>query len=92
MNDSFFELREDFGSMHFAQVPGIPTLAKFGSPHSDWSVPQEQNSLCLNSSDLKCGNCLLGICKYSDVHCLTSSSPEFVSDKLISLLKRIGKL
>ena len=92
MNDSFFELREDFGSMYFARVSGTPMLAEFGSPNSDWSVPQEKHELCLNSSDLKCGNCLSGVYKYSDVHCLTSYSPEFVSDSSISLLKRIVKL
>lgn len=92
MIDSFFELKEDFGSMHFARVSDIPMLAEFGSLHSDWSVPQEKHLLCLNSSDLKCGNCLPGDCKYSNVHCLTSYSPEFVSDSSISLLKRIVKL
>jgi len=92
INKSYFILTEDSGLMHIAWVSGIPTLALFGSTRSDWSAPQGEHSLCLNSSDLECGNCLLEVCKYGDVHCLSRYTPEFVFDKTISLLKRIGKL
>lgn len=92
INKSYFVLTEDSGLMHIAWVSGIPTLALFGSSRSDWSAPHGEHSLCLNSSDLECGNCLLEVCKYGDVHCLTRYSPEFVFDKTISLLRRIGKL
>ncbi len=78
--------------MHMAWVCGIPTLALFGSTRSDWSAPQGEHSLCLNSSDLECGNCLLEVCKYGDVHCLSRYTPEFVFEKSIGLLQRIGKL
>jgi len=92
INKSFFVLTEDSGLMHIAWVSGIPTLTLFGSTRSDWSAPQGEHSLCLNSSDLECGNCLLEVCKYGDVHCLTRYTPEFVFEKSIGLLKRIGKL
>jgi ADP-heptose:LPS heptosyltransferase len=92
INKSYFILTEDSGLMHMAWVFGIPTLALFGSTRSDWSAPQGKHSLCLNSSDLECGNCLLEVCKYGDVHCLSRYTPEFVLDKTIGLLKRIGKL
>ncbi len=92
INKSYFILTEDSGLMHMAWVCGIPTLAIFGSTRSDWSAPQGEHSLCLNSSDLECGNCLLEVCKYGDVHCLSRYTPEFVFEKSISLLQRIGKL
>jgi len=92
INKSYFVLTEDSGLMHMAWVSRIPNLALFGSSRSDWSAPQAEHSLCLNSSDLECGNCLLEVCKYRDVHCLSRYTPEFVFEKSISLLKRIGKL
>ncbi len=92
INKSYFVLTEDSGLMHIAWVSGIPTLSLFGSSRSDWSAPQGEHSLCLNSSDLECGNCLLEVCKYGDVHCLSRYTPEFVLDKTIGLLKRISKL
>ena len=92
INKSYFVLTEDSGLMHMAWVSGIPTLSLFGSSRSDWSAPQGEHSLCLSSSDLECGNCLLEVCMYGDVHCLSRYTPEFVLDKTISLLKRIGKL
>jgi heptosyltransferase II len=92
INKSYFVLSEDSGLMHMAWVSGIPTLALFGSSRADWSAPQGEHSLCLNSSDLECGYCLLEVCKYGDVHCLTRYTPEFVFDKTISLLKRMDKL
>ncbi len=92
INKSYFVLTEDSALMHMSWVSGIPTLALFGSSRSDWSAPQGEHSLCLNSSDLECGNCLLEVCKYGDIHCLTRYTPEFVFNRTISLLKRIGKL
>jgi ADP-heptose:LPS heptosyltransferase len=92
INKSYFVLTEDSGLMHIAWVSGIPTLSLFGSTRSDWSAPQGEHSLCLNSSNLECGNCLLEVCKYGDVHCLSRYTPEFVFEKSISLLQRIGKL
>jgi ADP-heptose:LPS heptosyltransferase len=80
-------ITEDSGLMHMAWVQRIPTLALFGSSRSDWSKPLGDWSVCLHSSDLPCGNCLLESCTFGDVHCLTRYSPEFVleqSKKLIS--------
>lgn len=92
INKSYFVLTEDSGLMHIAWVSGIPTLALFGSTRSDWSAPLGEHSLCFNSSDLECGNCLLEVCKYGDVHCLSRYTPEFVFDRTVDLLKQIGKL
>lgn len=92
INKSYFVLSEDSGLMHMAWVSGIPTLSLFGSTRSDWSAPQGEHSLCLNSSDLECGNCLLEVCNYGDVHCLSRYTPEFIFEKSIVLLQSIGKL
>ncbi len=82
-----FVLSEDSGLMHMAWISGIPILALFGSTRSDWSRPLGAHSLLLNSSDLECGNCMLEVCKYGDVHCLTRYSPEYVFEKALILVK-----
>jgi len=79
-------ITEDSGLMHMAWVQAVPTLAIFGSTRSDWSAPQGAWSVCLNSSDLACGNCMLEKCIYGDNRCLTRYSPEFVYEKAIALL------
>jgi len=76
---------EDSGLMHMAWVSGIPTVALLGSSRADWTSPEGDHKICLNSSDLECGNCMSPECKYNDVHCLTRYSPEFVFDKLKGL-------
>nr|WP_255534559.1 glycosyltransferase family 9 protein [Chryseolinea lacunae] len=73
-----FMLTEDSGLMHMAWVQGIPTLALFSSSRKDWSAPQGAWSMCLDSSDLECGPCLLPVCKFDDNRCLTRYTPEFV--------------
>lgn len=83
-----FLLSEDSGLMHFAWVSGIPTLALFGATRSDWSRPLGMHSLCLDSSDLPCGNCMLEKCRYGDTHCLTRLTPEKVFEKAISLMQK----
>jgi heptosyltransferase II len=80
-------ITEDSGLMHMSWVQGVPTLALFGSTRSDWSAPKGERSICLNSSDLACGNCLLEECAYGDNHCLTRYSPEFVFERITSFLR-----
>jgi len=79
-------ITEDSGLMHMAWVQAVPTLAIFGSTRSDWSAPQGAWSVCLNSSDLACGNCMREQCIYGDNRCLTRYTPEFVYQKAITLL------
>jgi heptosyltransferase-2 len=82
-----FVLTEDSGLMHMSWVQGIPTLALFSSSRKDWSAPQGEWSLCLDSSDLECGPCKLEICKFGDNRCLLRYSPDFVLLKARQLLK-----
>lgn len=80
-------ITEDSGLMHMAWVQGVPTLALFGSSRHDWSAPLGEWSVCLHSSDLPCGNCMLKVCKYGDNHCLTRYTPEMVFAKAESLIR-----
>jgi ADP-heptose:LPS heptosyltransferase len=80
-------ISEDSGLMHMAWVQGIPTLAIFGSSRSDWSAPGGTWSVCLNSSDLPCGNCLLEKCIHGDNRCLTRQKPDIVHNHAVTLLQ-----
>jgi ADP-heptose:LPS heptosyltransferase len=83
-------LSEDSGLMHMAWVAQVPVVALFGSSRSSWSKPVG-NSVCLNSSDLECGECLQATCRFGDVNCLTRYSPEFVIETAKKLLTtRVG--
>jgi heptosyltransferase II len=79
---------EDSGLMHMAWVQGIPTVALFSSSRKDWSAPQGENSVCLDSSDLECGPCQLETCKYNDNRCLTRYSPSQVFEVSRKLLEK----
>ena len=81
-------LSEDSGLMHMAWVSGICTIALFGSTRSDWSRPLGKHSLCLDSSDLPCGNCMEAVCRYGDTHCLTRYTPAGVLDHALSLYQK----
>ena len=81
-------LSEDSGLMHMAWVQGIPTIALFSSSRPDWSAPQGEWSICLNSSDMECGPCGLEVCKFGDNRCLTRYTPQLVIDETVALLKQ----
>ncbi len=74
-------LTEDSGLMHMSWVSGIPTLALFGSTRGYHAKPLGEKSFLFDSSDLPCGNCMLEVCKYGDVHCLTRYTPQIVFEK-----------
>ena len=74
-------LTEDSGLMHMAWVQKVPTIALFSSSRKDWSGPQGEWSMCLDSSDLECGPCGLEVCRYHDNRCLTRYSATYVLDK-----------
>jgi len=78
---------EDSGLMHMAWVAGVPVVALFGSTRSAWSRPLGDNSLCLNSSDLECGECLQAECRFGDTHCLTRYTPNLIVEAASKLLE-----
>jgi heptosyltransferase-2 len=81
-------LSEDSGLMHMAWVQGVPTIGLFSSSRKDWSAPQGDWSVCMDSSDLECGPCHLRECKYGDNHCLTRYTPGHIFKVAHPLVKR----
>jgi len=81
-----FVLSEDGGLMHMAWVQGVPTLALFSSTRNEWSRPLGEKSSSLDSSDMECGPCGFLVCKYGDNRCLTRYKPDFVVEKVMSLM------
>jgi ADP-heptose:LPS heptosyltransferase len=80
-------ISEDSGLAHMAWALGVPLVLMLGATRSDWTCHTSGRIVCLNSSDLECGNCMSEICKYGDVHCLTRYTPELIYEKSQSLLK-----
>jgi ADP-heptose:LPS heptosyltransferase len=79
-------ISEDSGLVHMAWALGVPLVLMLGSTRSDWTCHTTGKIICLNSSDLECGNCMQPQCKYGDVHCLTRYTPEFIYRKSLTLL------
>ena len=77
---------EDSGLMHMSWVSGKPTIALFGSSRSDWSRPLGDHSVCLNSADLECGECMQENCQFGDVRCLTRFTPQMIMEEILKLL------
>jgi ADP-heptose:LPS heptosyltransferase len=74
-------ISEDSALAHMAWALGVPTILMLGSTRSDWTCHEGGHIICLNSSDLECGNCMQPLCKYGDVHCLTRFTPQFIYEK-----------
>ena len=94
VQEAEFVLSEDSGLMHMAWVAQVPVVALFGATRSAWSKPLGRWSVCLNSSDLDCGECLQAACRFGDVHCLTRYSAAFVVEtakKLLESKRRSGE-
>ena len=81
VSESSLMLSEDSGLMHMAWVQDIPTVALFSSSRKDWSAPQGDRSVCLDSSDMECGPCALEICKFNDNRCLTRYGADYVMQR-----------
>jgi ADP-heptose:LPS heptosyltransferase len=81
-------LTEDSGLMHLACAAQVSVVALFGSTKSVWSKPWGKFSVCLDSSDLECGECAQPTCRFGDVHCLTRHAPDIVVKIAYDLLHR----
>ena len=84
-------LSEDSGLMHLAWVARVPVVALFGSTKSVWSKPLGERSVCLDSSDLQCGECLQPECQFGDVRCLTRYDSLFVINVSRKLLEKVSQ-
>ena len=85
---SKFVLSEDSGLMHMSWISGISTFALFGSTRSDWARPLGEHTDFVDSSDLECGNCMQGKCKWGDTRCLTRYNPEIIFEKVKALINK----
>jgi heptosyltransferase-2 len=81
-------LTEDSGLMHLACAAQVPVIALFGSTKSLWSKPWGNFAICLDSSDLECGECTQPSCRFGDIHCLTRHTPDDVIKIAQDLLLR----
>lgn len=77
---------DDSGLYHIAWAMGIPGVMLLGSTKSHWTCQPGEHNVCLNSSDLECGNCMKEICKWGDTRCLKRYEPEYVYKRLIEVM------
>jgi len=80
-------ISEDSALAHMSWSLEIPTIIMLGSTRSDWTCHNNDHILCLNSSDLECGNCMEAVCKYGDVRCLERYAPQFIFEMAQDLLR-----
>ena len=83
-------LSEDSGLMHMAWCSGVPTMGLFGGTRTDWVRLLGEHTDFFDSSDLPCGGCMLSVCKFGDVHCLTRFTPELVFRNALSLVLKLN--
>lgn len=81
---------DDSGLFHIAWSMGIPGVLLLGATRSDWTCQPGEHTICLNSSDLECGNCMKETCKWGDTRCLKRYKPEEVFDKLTGLMNKVN--
>lgn len=82
---------DDSGLYHTAWAMGIPGVLLLGSTNSKWTCQPGEHSVCLNSSDLDCGNCKKEVCKWGDTRCLKRYNAEFVFEKLREIINKKAK-
>ena len=80
-------ISEDSALAHMSWALGVPTVLMLGSTRSDWTCHEGKHIICLNSSDLECGNCMQPFCKFGDVHCLTRYTPELIYERAVTFLE-----
>ena len=78
-------ISNDSGSMHIADILGVPLIAIFGSTNPDWTGPTGNNSTVLKS-EVSCSPCYKKDCKL-DFICLNKIQPEHVLDTIRKKLK-----
>jgi len=83
---------DDSGLYHIAWSMGIPGVLLLGSTNSHWTCQPGEHNVCLNSSDLDCGNCMKETCKWGDTRCLKRYNTEFVFEKLREVMNKKAKI
>ncbi len=81
---------DDSGLFHICWAMGKPGVLLLGATRSDWTCQPGAHTICLNSSDLECGNCMKEICKWGDTRCLKRYEANDVYNKLIQLMDKFN--
>lgn len=79
---------DDSGLYHIAWSMGIPGVLLLGSTKSHWTCQPGEHNVCLNSSDLDCGNCMKETCRWGDTRCLKRYEPEYVFSRLVEVMQK----
>ena len=81
---------DDSGLFHITWAMGKPGVLLLGATRADWTCQPGGHTVCLNSGDLECGNCMKEICKWGDTRCLKRYKSAEVFNKLIELMNRVN--
>ncbi len=77
----------DSGLMHTVAAADIPQVCIFGSTSTNYTPPLSDKAICVES-DEPCHPCFNRTCKYGHYNCLKKIAPEYVFEKLMSLLDK----
>lgn len=83
-------LTNDTGTMHLADLLGVPLVAVFGSTEPLLTGPRGANSITLRHH-VECSPCFLRVCPL-DFRCMKGTTPEAAASALMSLLDRPYRL
>jgi lipopolysaccharide heptosyltransferase II len=89
LSEAKLVVSEDSGLMHMSYVCGTPTIGILGSTRNDWTNPNLPHTYFFNSDDLPCGNCMLEVCKFEEIICLTRVKPNDVLQASVNLLRKL---
>ncbi len=72
----------DSGSMFFANMLGIPTVALFGPSAPQFVIPQPSNILPVYNKSLPCQPCRSATCSIVSIECMARIEPKLVAMRL----------
>lgn len=78
-------LTEDSGLGHWSWLSGKKTIMLLGSTRHDWVSPYGEHTICFNSSDLECGDCMLEVCPYEEIICMSRITANSVFSEALKL-------
>lgn len=80
-------LTMDSGSMHFAKVLGVPTVALFGPSDPENVIPPRGNVAPIYKKEWSCQPCRSPRCRQRAVFCMGSIEPKMVANELARALR-----
>ena len=77
----------DSGSMFFANMLGVPTVALFGPSAPQFVIPERSNILPIYEQSLPCQPCRDATCRIGTIECMTRIAPGVVARRLIRAIE-----